>query len=50
MLGLQHATGRQVAKVTYVFLAPGIERELADPAELAALAEDAIVQDRAPVA
>jgi hypothetical protein len=38
VLGLEAATGRRpaVARVTYVFLSPGEERDMGNPASLAA--------------
>lgn len=40
VLGLERATGKRVARVTYVFLAAGIEHTPGDPRELAAAASE----------
>ncbi len=40
VLGLEAATGRAVQRVTYVFVAPGVEASPGPPDELAAFARE----------
>jgi hypothetical protein len=44
-MGIQEATGRAVARVTYVFASAGVERSPGKPAELLAVAKQRLAEE-----